>query len=204
MSSRDIQTALDTGVVIHQIGAALTTLKDAERNAAAKMHAIEKALRKLDPGVEVWAGPIVEDVVTASAPEPGAPALEATRQVWIGFARADLLPGFGGWFERRGPWNRLAKVWGLAIREEVRAKSEERPLIRQDVSLLRRAPRESCILAAPHLDQLLRAIHDEVKARVDRLPDALKQPVSERKEAPASKQQNDQAAGEVGAVPVPA
>lgn len=202
MSSQSIQSAPDTGVVIHQIGAALTTLKDAERNAAAKIHAVEKALRKLDPGVEVWAGPIVEDLVMASAPEPGGPALEGTRKVWLGFARADLIPGFDGWLERRGPWRKLAKVWGLAIREEVRANSKERPLIRQEVTLLRRASRDLCILVAPHLDRLLQSIYEEVKARVDRLPDSLKQ--SERKEAQEAKEQENQQTGESGAVPVPA
>lgn len=202
MSSQSITRTPDSGVVLGQIGAALSKLKAAERFADDKIKQVERALRKLDPGVEVWTPAVVQEQ-GIQCPGLGEPGQQVSRTVSLGFARVDLMPGLKGW-ARALPWSKVGKVWGLALREEYRAEGAGQPRLRQDMTLLRKASRELRMLAAPHLDQLLGLIHDELRAHVDHLPPELSPPVTQDQARPSDEPNQEQKAAAAGAEPAPA
>lgn len=200
MSTENITTTAPREVVLEQIGAAVSKLRGAERAATQKLKRVERALRKVDPELEVWTDPLLHVQAVHHAAESTQPAW---RNISIGFAPLPRLPQLQRW-QKLARVRPFAERWGLVVREEWRADHSDRPLIEQNVSRLRHAPGELRVLAARHLDQLLQRLHEQVSARVEHLPPELI-PSAPGKKSKAPKEAA--AAGDAtaqGAAPAPA
>jgi hypothetical protein len=169
MSSESITHATDIEILLDQLGSAASSLKQADRSALKKIKAVEKSLLKRAPRLEVWTPPLFQD--QAKPPKSASASTKAmSRSVSLGFAPMDRLPQLENWLETT-QWAAVGKSWGLVVREEFRTEGGK-PASQRVVRLCK-ADLSLRIAAAPHLDALVRSIHDEVRTRVERLPPEL-------------------------------
>jgi hypothetical protein len=191
--SESIARAADLETLLNQVGAVSSRLVRADRSALARIKTVEKALLKRAPRLEVWTAPLLQD---SAEPPQGTTAKARVRTVSLGFAPVPRLPQLEAWLE--AAQLPVGKRWGLVVREEYRTEGGKSAS--QRVLRLSRAELSLRVALVPHLDALVRAIHEEVCSRVERLPAEL---LSDSTKPVAEKEAATEAAP-AGAEPAPA
>lgn len=168
-ASSATSSGVDTETLLRELRQAAGTLARAERSALARIARVERSLLQGAPRLEVWTEPVFRD---QSKPPRGlgSAAKVLSRSVALGFAPLEQSSALVRWVEAANlP---LSRRWGLVAREEYRSESGKSALVR--VIRLRKADLAVRVALAPRLDTLLRAVLDDVRSRVEQLPEALR------------------------------
>jgi hypothetical protein len=166
--SSEGSTPADMDTLLDRLRSVSSTLQRAERSALGRIRSVERALFRCAPKIEVWTQALFQDQSRQS--KGTAAPKTVTRSVSLGFAPISRLPQLEPWLAS-AQLSGLGKRWRLVIREESRNEGAKQTT--QRISLLAKADLDLRLALAPHLETLVRAIHDEVRTRVDRLPSQL-------------------------------
>jgi len=140
--------------LVGKIGSVCQTMNRAAEQAGAVVEELDSKLVDADPGISVWTETLVDEQLE------GGPSGAVRRIVSLGFSKVKK------------------KKWGLCVKE--RLQDAQGALVEEDVSLLRKSDRQLRLLAAPHLDGLVKALLVQLEATAQQLGlDTADQPAAQ-------------------------
>lgn len=134
------------GSVLSEITDASKELNEAADEANALIAMIEEQLVSAGVGLTVWDGVLSHESFNFQDRYDDPDQL-AESEIRLGFAKVE-------------------NTWGIAVKDEVYVREEEQLVLRrQYIYLLRKADRETRVLAIPELPELLQEVLKQIKAR---------------------------------------